>query len=82
MSRIRLITAERMLASKQLAPHVWTSVEVDLEAIEQIRQKHKERFRKENGASLTYLPFIARAACDALRAFPRSTRRWTSPARR
>jgi 2-oxoglutarate dehydrogenase E2 component (dihydrolipoamide succinyltransferase) len=70
LSRIRLITAERMVASKQLAPHVWTSVEVDLEAIEQVRQKHKERFRKDNGASLTYLPFIARAACDALRAFP------------
>ncbi len=70
LSRIRLITAERMVQSKQLAPHVWTSVEVDLEVIEQVRQKHKERFRKENGASLTYLPFIARAACDALRAFP------------
>jgi 2-oxoglutarate dehydrogenase E2 component (dihydrolipoamide succinyltransferase) len=70
LSRIRLVTAERMLRSKQLAPHVWTSVEVDVEAIEQIRQKYKERFRKENGTSLTYLPFIARAACDALQAFP------------
>jgi 2-oxoglutarate dehydrogenase E2 component (dihydrolipoamide succinyltransferase) len=49
---------------------VWTSVEVDLERVEQIRQRHKERFRQENGASLTYLVFIARAVCDALRAFP------------
>ncbi|MDG5486696.1 2-oxoglutarate dehydrogenase, E2 component, dihydrolipoamide succinyltransferase [Mycolicibacterium gadium] len=70
LSRIRTITAERMLQSRQTSPHVWTSVEVDLERIEQIRQKHKERFKKENGASLTYLPFIALATCDALRAFP------------
>jgi len=70
LSRIRLVTAERMLQSKQTSPHVWTSVEVDLERIEIIRQKHKAQFRKDEGASLTYLPFIARAACDALRAHP------------
>lgn len=70
LSRIRLVTAERMLESRQTSPHVWTSVEVDLERIEQIRQKHKERFKNENGASLTYLPFIARVTCDALRVFP------------
>ena len=35
-----------------------------------MRQKHKERFRKEVGASLSYLPFVSRATIDALRAFP------------
>jgi 2-oxoglutarate dehydrogenase E2 component (dihydrolipoamide succinyltransferase) len=70
LSRIRLVTAERMLESRRISPHVWTSVEVDLERIEQIRQRYKAQFRKEEGASLTYLPFIARATCDALRAFP------------
>jgi 2-oxoglutarate dehydrogenase E2 component (dihydrolipoamide succinyltransferase) len=49
---------------------VWTSIEVDLERIEQLRQKYKTAFRKSEGASLTYLPFMARAICDALRAFP------------
>jgi len=70
LSRIRLVTAERMLASRQTSPHVGTSVEVDVERVEQIRQQHKTQFRKEQSASLTYLPFIARAACDALRVFP------------
>ncbi len=70
LSRIRLITAERMVQSRQTSPHVWTSVEVDLQRIEDIRQRYKEQFRKEEGMSLTYLPFIARAACDALRAHP------------
>lgn len=70
LSRMRLITADLMVKSLKTSAHVWTSVEVDFERIEQVRQRHKEQFRKTEGASLTYLPFIARAVCDALRAFP------------
>jgi pyruvate dehydrogenase E2 component (dihydrolipoamide acetyltransferase) len=70
LSRVRLITAERMVESRRTAAHVWTSIEVDLERIEQVRQRHKAAYRKAEGASLTYLPFIARAVCDALRAYP------------
>jgi 2-oxoglutarate dehydrogenase E2 component (dihydrolipoamide succinyltransferase) len=70
LSRMRLVIGERMIDSLRIAPHVWTSVEVDLQAIEDVRRRHRERFRQEEGTSLTYLPFIARATCDALRAFP------------
>jgi 2-oxoglutarate dehydrogenase E2 component (dihydrolipoamide succinyltransferase) len=70
LSRVRLVTAERMVESKRISPHVWTSIEVDLERVEETRQRHKDRFRKEEGVRLTYLAFIARAVCDALRAFP------------
>jgi 2-oxoglutarate dehydrogenase E2 component (dihydrolipoamide succinyltransferase) len=70
LSRMRLAIAERMTESLRVAPHVWTAVEVDLQAVEEVRREHKERFRREEGTSLTYLAFVARAACDALRAFP------------
>jgi 2-oxoglutarate dehydrogenase E2 component (dihydrolipoamide succinyltransferase) len=70
LSRMRLAIAERMTESLRVAPHVWTSVEVDLQAVEEVRREHKERFRREEGTSLTYLAFVARAACAALRAFP------------
>jgi len=70
LSRMRLAIAERMTESLRTAPHVWTAVEVDLQAVEEVRREHKERFRREEGTSLTYLAFVARAACDALRAFP------------
>ncbi|HEX5299916.1 MAG TPA: dihydrolipoamide acetyltransferase family protein, partial [Streptosporangiaceae bacterium] len=70
LSRMRLAIAERMTESLRVAPHVWTAVEVDLQAVEEVRRAHKERFRREEGTSLTYLAFVARAACDALRAFP------------
>jgi pyruvate dehydrogenase E2 component (dihydrolipoamide acetyltransferase) len=69
LSRIRLVTAERMIESRRTAAHVWTSIEVDLERIEQLRRKHKAAYRQAEGASLTYLPFMARAVCDGLRAF-------------
>lgn len=70
LSRMRLITADLMVKSLKTSAHVWTSVEVDFEHVEQVRQRHKEKFKKTEGASLTYLPFIARAVCDALREFP------------
>jgi pyruvate dehydrogenase E2 component (dihydrolipoamide acetyltransferase) len=59
-----------MVESKRTAAHVWTSIEVDLESVEQVRQKHKAKFRQQEGMSLTYLPFIARSICDGLREHP------------
>jgi 2-oxoglutarate dehydrogenase E2 component (dihydrolipoamide succinyltransferase) len=70
LSRMRLAIAERMTESLRTAPHVWTAVEVDLQAVEEVRRQHKERFRAEEGTSLTYLAFVSRAVCDALHAFP------------
>jgi pyruvate dehydrogenase E2 component (dihydrolipoyllysine-residue acetyltransferase) len=70
LSRMRLILADTLKASQTLAASVWTSVEVDFDSIERVRTEYKARFKKETGASLSYLPFISRAVCDALRVFP------------
>lgn len=70
LDRIRVRTAENMIRAKQTAAHVWTSVEVDFERVERVRQARKDQFKKTEGFSLTYLPFISRATIDALRAFP------------
>src|SRR5215472_10890835 len=70
LSRMRLVIGERMAESLRVAPHVWTSVEVDMQAVEEVRRRHQERFRQQEGTSLTYLAFIARVTCDALRKFP------------
>jgi pyruvate dehydrogenase E2 component (dihydrolipoamide acetyltransferase) len=69
-SRLRMRIAERMVASRRTAAHVWTVVEVDYEAVEQVRRRLQAGFREREGFSLTYLPFIARATVDALNAFP------------
>jgi 2-oxoglutarate dehydrogenase E2 component (dihydrolipoamide succinyltransferase) len=70
LDRLRVRIAENMTRAKQTAAHVWTSVEVDYEAVERVRQRHKEEFKQREGFSLTYLPFISRATIDALNAFP------------
>jgi len=62
--------ATGLKASQTLAAGVWTSVEVDYDNVDKVRAKHKDRFKKETGSSLSYLPFVSRAVVDALRAFP------------
>jgi len=69
-SRLRMRIAEHMAINRRTAAHVWTVVEVDFEAVEQVRRRVQEGFKSREGFSLTYLPFIARATVDALNAFP------------
>ncbi|MCY4271113.1 MAG: 2-oxo acid dehydrogenase subunit E2 [bacterium] len=70
LSNIRRITGDHMVRSKAVSPHVLTAVEVDFEGVEQVRRIHRAAFKAEHGFSLTYLPFIARAVCDSLHAYP------------
>ncbi len=68
--RMRQRIAANLRNAKDTAAHVWTSVEVDFENVERVRQRHGSGFKAAEGYSLTYLPFIARATMDALSAFP------------
>ena len=70
LSNIRRRTGEHMVGSKAVAPHVLTAMEVDYEGVDRVRRAHRDRWKKEEGFSLTYLPFIARAVVDALDEFP------------
>ncbi len=70
LNNIRRRTADHMVMSKNSAPHVLTAMEVDYEGVERVRRAAKQAWREEEGFSLTYLPFIARAVIDALREFP------------
>jgi len=70
IDRLRTRIATNLIKAKQTAAHVWTSMEVDFEHVERVRQRHKAAFKEREGFSLTYLPFISRATIDALAAFP------------
>ena len=70
LSTIRQKTADRLAENWRTIPHVFQGIEVDFTAVEAVRAKAKEAFRKAHGSALTYLPFIARATCLALREFP------------
>lgn len=70
LSGIRQKAAERLAENWRNIPHVFQAIDVDFSAVEAVRSKHKEEFRKANGIALTYLPFIASAVAVALREFP------------
>jgi len=70
LSKIRQVTGAHMVASKAISPHVLSVVEVDYANVDVTRLRVKEEFKAQEGFSLTYMPFIARAVVDALADFP------------
>ncbi|GAA1427929.1 2-oxoglutarate dehydrogenase, E2 component, dihydrolipoamide succinyltransferase [Microlunatus lacustris] len=71
MSRLRKTIARRMVESQQVSATLTATVEVDLTAISRIRAKAKDAFKAREGASLSYLPFIAKATVEALKVYPK-----------
>ena len=69
-TRIRKLTADHMVRSKATSPHVLQAVEVDFFRVDQVRKSVRDAFKARHGHSLTYLPFIAHAVCEALHDFP------------
>ena len=70
MDNMHRLMAEHMVKSVQISPHVAVVSEVDMTKIEKFRQQHAEAFKKREGISLTYMPFIAEATVRALKDFP------------
>ncbi len=71
MSRLRKTIAKRMVESLQVSAQLTATVEVDLTAISRIRAQVKDDFKRREGASLSYLPFITKAAVEALKIYPK-----------
>jgi 2-oxoglutarate dehydrogenase E2 component (dihydrolipoamide succinyltransferase) len=70
MSTRRKRIAENLLQSQHATAHLTTFNEVDMSAINALREKFKEKVEKEHGVKLTFMPFFVRAVCQALRQFP------------
>ena len=69
-SNIRRRTAEHMVRSLDTSAHTAVVMEIDYQNVDRVRTAVKDQFKAEEGVSLTYLPFIARAVIDAIREFP------------
>jgi 2-oxoglutarate dehydrogenase E2 component (dihydrolipoamide succinyltransferase) len=70
MSRLRKVIAERAVISMQSTAQLTTVVEVDVTRLAALRTAVKADFEKATGTKLSFLPFFAKAATEALRAFP------------
>jgi|SRR5579871_1966575 len=70
MSTMRQKIAEHMVMSKRTSAHVTTIHRVDMTKVARMRDRHKADFQSRYGMTLTYLPFVVRAAVEALRTYP------------
>lgn len=70
-NKLRKQTAAHMVKSVATSPHVLQAVEVDFETVEAARTKHGAAWKAREGFMLNYLPFIARAVCEAIAEYPR-----------
>ncbi|MGC9667223.1 2-oxoglutarate dehydrogenase, E2 component, dihydrolipoamide succinyltransferase [Planosporangium sp. 12N6] len=70
LTRIRAITAKRMVESLQISAQLTTVVEVDVTRIARLRDQAKAQFQQMHGVKLSFLPFFALATVEALRVHP------------
>ncbi|WP_328522016.1 2-oxoglutarate dehydrogenase, E2 component, dihydrolipoamide succinyltransferase [Kribbella sp. NBC_00359] len=71
MSRIRKAIASHMVNSLKVSAQLTTVVEVDVTEIAKLRNAKKAEFEAREGVKLSFLPFFALAAIDALKQYPK-----------
>ncbi|MGN6160570.1 MAG: 2-oxo acid dehydrogenase subunit E2, partial [Marmoricola sp.] len=71
VSRLRKVIAERMTESLHISAQLTQVFEVDVTTIARLREEKKAEFLAREGVKLTFLPFFAKAAIDALKVHPK-----------
>ncbi|MEX1209432.1 MAG: 2-oxoglutarate dehydrogenase, E2 component, dihydrolipoamide succinyltransferase [Candidatus Nanopelagicales bacterium] len=70
LSRLRRVIAERLVESLQTSAQLTTVIEVDVTRIANLRDRSKHDFEAREGVKLTFLPFFAKAAVEAVATYP------------
>ncbi|MGY1844098.1 2-oxoglutarate dehydrogenase, E2 component, dihydrolipoamide succinyltransferase [Modestobacter sp. SYSU DS0875] len=70
LSRLRTVIAKRMIESLQVSAQLTTVVEADITKIARLRDRVKGDFAAREGVKLSFLPFFAKAAVEALKVHP------------
>ena len=70
MSRLRARIAERLVQSQSTAAILTTFNEVNMQAIMDLRARHKDKFEKEHGVKLGIMSFFVKAVVAAMKKFP------------
>lgn len=70
MSRLRSRVAERLVAAQHTAAMLTTFNEVNIQPVNELRQRFKAEFEVRHGVKLGYMSFFVRAVCQAMQQFP------------
>ncbi len=76
LTRMRKGIAAQMTRALAV-PHAYVHMEVDASGLVRAREKAKRDYQAREGISLSYVPFVIKAAVDALRRFPTFNAHWT-----
>ncbi|RXK19322.1 dihydrolipoamide acetyltransferase family protein [Macrococcus sp. DPC7161] len=78
INSVRRSIANKMIQSVQEIPHAWMMIEVDVTNLVNIRNKYKEKFKEDEGFSLTYFSFFIKAVAKSLKKYPMMHATWQS----
>jgi len=70
MTTRRKRIADNLLQAQHATAHLTTFNEIDMSAVTALRERMKARVEQSHGVKLSFMPFFAKAACQALKAFP------------
>ena len=70
MTRVRKRTAERLLQAQHQSALLTTFNEVNMQALLDVRNRHKDEFEIQHGVKLGFMSFFVKAAVEALKKFP------------
>jgi 2-oxoisovalerate dehydrogenase E2 component (dihydrolipoyl transacylase) len=76
MTQMRKGIATQMTRALQV-PHAYVHMEVDATALVKLREGAKRDYQAREGISLSYVPFVIKAAVDGLRKFPAFNAHWS-----
>ena len=73
---VRKEIARRMVQAKTEIPHAWLMVEVDATNLVNKRNKHKEKFKEQEGVSLSYFSYIVKIVSEVMKDYPLLNSSW------
>ncbi|EGO5237195.1 2-oxo acid dehydrogenase subunit E2 [Enterococcus faecalis] len=73
---VRKAIAKKMVQSGNEIPHAWLMVEADVTNLVQLRNSLKDEFKQQEGLSLSFFPFFAKAVIQALKKNPKINTSW------
>ncbi|MBO0486233.1 dihydrolipoamide acetyltransferase family protein [Vagococcus fluvialis] len=73
---VRKAIAKKMVQSVTEIPHAWIMVEADVTNIVNLRNSVKDDFKKQEGISLSFFPFFAKAVVQAMKKNPKINTSW------
>jgi 2-oxoglutarate dehydrogenase E2 component (dihydrolipoamide succinyltransferase) len=70
MSNLRKTVSRRLVEAKNTTAMLTTFNEVNMQAIMEVRAKHKDKFKELHGVNLGFMSFFTKAVCYALQEWP------------